>query len=412
MGATPDELYKPLGQDRAAATPSRLRISGLALLTAFVLTLGVGGTAISYLGDPMGGRPYAVAKIERITPAPAPQPQPRMDEAVGSIAARANAGVQTAADAEAASGVRVTRGDGEAPGVLIIKVPQAEGGVALTPAPDRRLVERSRFGQLPRIGADGARPFDIYARPKVSSGKLRGNVAKIALVVGGLGLSETTTRAAIEKMPPDVSLAFAPYGADVAALAAEARDRGHEILLQAPMEPFDYPRNDPGPHTLTVQSAAGENTSGDLHWLLSRFPGFVGVANFMGGRFLGDEAAVTPFMRELAARGLGYFDDGSAPQSLGPTVAARAGAPSARADIYLDSDPRPEALEAALTKLEAKARLKGAAIGFVSATPAALERVSRFARSLEARGVALTPISTLMNKGEEANVAATQGESK
>ena len=33
-----------------------------------------------------------------------------------------------------------------------------------------------------------------------------------------------------------------------------ARSEGHELFLQAPMEPFDYPDNDPGPQTLLVLS--------------------------------------------------------------------------------------------------------------------------------------------------------------
>ena len=33
-------------------------------------------------------------------------------------------------------------------------------------------------------------------------------------------------------------------------MVARAREAGHEVLLEVPMEPFDYPDNDPGPQTL------------------------------------------------------------------------------------------------------------------------------------------------------------------
>jgi polysaccharide deacetylase 2 family uncharacterized protein YibQ len=36
---------------------------------------------------------------------------------------------------------------------------------------------------------------------------------------------------------------------------SRAREDGHEVMLQVPMEPFDYPDNDPGPHTLTAAGA-------------------------------------------------------------------------------------------------------------------------------------------------------------
>ena len=47
-----------------------------------------------------------------------------------------------------------------------------------------------------------------------------------------------------------MTFAFSPYGADVDSMVTSARADGHEMLLQTPMEPFDYPDNDPGPQTL------------------------------------------------------------------------------------------------------------------------------------------------------------------
>ena len=66
---------------------------------------------------------------------------------------------------------------------------------------------------------------------------------------------------------------------------------------------------------------------------------------------------------------------------------------AARADIVLDSPAGSGAIEAALARLEAIARDKGLAIGVASALPASIETIGRFARALEARGIALVPLS-------------------
>ena len=198
-----------------------------------------------------------------------------------------------------------------------------------------------------------------------------------------------------DRLPADVSFAFAPYGADLPAEVSRARDRGHEVFLQAPMEPFDYPQNDPGPHTLTVK-AAPDDMVGDLRWLMTRFTGYVGLINFLGARFTSSEQAVTPFLRELAARGVAFVDDGSSPQSLADGVGAALGVARARADLVIDVDRKHEAIEAALTKLETIARQKGSAIGVASAVPQSIEHLARFARALEQRGVALVPASALL----------------
>ena len=84
-----------------------------------------------------------------------------------------------------------------------------------------------------------------------------------------MGLNRTVTQAAIDELPPEVALSFAPYTEDLQAWIDRARAAGHEVLIEAPMEPFDYPNNDPGPHTLLADGAAEENGR-RLAWLLSQ----------------------------------------------------------------------------------------------------------------------------------------------
>ena len=86
-------------------------------------------------------------------------------------------------------------------------------------------------------------------------------------------------------------------------LAERARAQRHEILLQVPMEPFDYPDNDPGPQTLLSTLGAEQNLD-RLHWHLSRFQGYAGIANFMGARFVVSDNVMQPIVRDAAKRGL------------------------------------------------------------------------------------------------------------
>ena len=173
----------------------------------------------------------------------------------------------------------------------------------------------------------------------------------VAIVIGGLGVGAAKTTEAIMKLPPAVTLAFTPYGSDPGKLAAQARAQRHEILLQVPMEPFDYPDNDPGPQTLlTTLGARAEFDR--LYWHLSRFQGYAGIANFMGARFVAADTVMQPIIREAAKRGLGYLDDGSAPRSVAPALAAGQAMPFARADLAIDAVPTAAEIDRALAKLE------------------------------------------------------------
>jgi len=162
------------------------------------------------------------------------------------------------------------------------------------------------------------------------------------------------------------------------------------------MEPFDYPDNDPGPHTLTV-SLPPEQVADRLQWLMARFPGYVGVVNFMGGRFMSNEAALSPVLREVRARGLLFLDDGTSGRSIAPQAAEALGLSHAKADVVLDAVQRGAEIDAALARLEKLAREKGSAIGTSAALPVTVERIARWIKAAEARGVTLVPLSSLVS---------------
>ena len=111
--------------------------------------------------------------------------------------------------------------------------------------------------------------------------------------------AQTRIEGEIQQLPPDVTLAFAPYAPNLEAQIAEARAAGHEVILQLPMEPNGYPANDPGPHTLLANATAEDNIQ-RLHWLLSRFSGYVGVTNYMGAK-LSTSASLTFGLLNTAA---------------------------------------------------------------------------------------------------------------
>jgi polysaccharide deacetylase 2 family uncharacterized protein YibQ len=387
-----DELNEPLGlafRD-PTAPPRRWRAAGRTVLGAAALAVAIGLVMLARRDSPLGREPYAVAKVEV-----APPPAPLAPDATASVHAAAPPPIASAAQVEAASGVTVTRvGGGAPPDARIIDVEQALA-VRLDAAPDPRLIETSRTGPLPRIGADGARPFEVYARPVLLAPKLKADAPRIALMVGGLSLNAEGTEAAIAKLPGAVTLGFAPYGAGIGELAAAARQAGHETALQAPMEDFSDRTSDLGSRILKTSASDAQNLD-SLRWLMSRFTGYVAVVNHLGGKFTADPKEIAPILAEIAARGLGYLDDGSSPRSVGPDVAATLAMPSARADVVIDANPAPEALEAALARLLARARDHGAAIGVASASPTSVERLARWANGLESKGVALVPLSALM----------------
>jgi polysaccharide deacetylase 2 family uncharacterized protein YibQ len=398
MAEAADELSTPLGQ-QTTRKPRRFRLPFTALQALAVL---FGLFLVAFIGvalfndNPLGGEPVAHIAL-RTTPA-------ADDKHEMAAPSHAEAGPKSAAK-QAVPGeskmVTIIDGSSGKRQEVVIGGEATDKADADAPAPvmtgiDQRLLEKSRYGMIPMV-ADGLKPFTVYAAEAD-----RAKAAKmpvVAIVVGGLGVGAAKTTDAIMKLPPAVTLAFTPYGADPSKLAERARAQRHEILLQIPMEPFDYPDNDPGPQTLLTSLGAEQNLD-RFYWHLSRFQGYAGIANFMGARFVATDPVMAPIMREAAKRGLGYFDDGSTPRSVAPSLAAGQAVPFAKADFAIDAVPTSAEIDRTLVKLETLAKERGAAVGVASALPISIERLSVWIKTLEGRGIMLVPLTTAMLKSK------------
>jgi len=400
MAETADDLSTPLGQQTARRKRRfRLPFTGTQALAVLLgLFLAVFAGFAIFGDDPLGGEP--VARLA-IPPPAAPNEGEKSAMALPSAAEPgAKSAAKQAAPAESKTVTIIDGSSGKRQDVTIggdaTEKTETDKAPAMMAAVDQRLLENSRYGMIPVV-TDGLKPFTVYAAEAD-----RAKAAKmpaVAIVVAGLGVGAAKTTDAIMKLPPAVTLAFTPYGSDPSKLAERARAQRHEILLQIPMEPFDYPDNDPGPQTLLTTLAPEANLD-RLHWHLSRFQGYAGIANFMGARFVVADAVMQPIIREAAKRGLGYLDDGSAPRSTAAALAAAQAMPFAKADFAVDAVPTAVEIDRALARLENLAKERGTAVGVASALPISIERIGVWAKALESRGIMLVPLTTAMLKSK------------
>jgi hypothetical protein len=264
----------------------------------------------------------------------------------------------------------------------------AAGGLVRAPLPG--LTEEGPGGPLPVVGPDGQRPADAYRRPFVDDG-----LPRIALIVGGLGWDADGSRRAIAQLPPEVTLGFSAYAPDLQSWIDAARAAGHEVLIELPMEPFDYPENDPGEHTLLTTAGAGANI-GRLEWLMSRATGYFAVMNYLGERFLTSEPSLTPVLSEISERGVDMVFDGPAAAPL-ERAGASAGLRWASADRALDEGLSANDVQNQLAQLESLALQNGASLGVGFAYPVVVDQVIAWTQEAERRGYALAPASAVLD---------------
>lgn len=371
-------------RDRLAAVGRFLKKPPVAVAGAGLLLLAAAGLFVTVLGDPRAGAPSARVALERQPPAPAPTPTGL--EAFSMEAGGLYADLTGETDPALLGEAVITLPDGAT--VSGDGAPVTAPRVAARPlaaAPIAGLHQPGPDGPLPRIAPDGRVPAQAYARPFQSNGKPR-----VALIVGGLGLNPTTTRAAIERLPAEVTLSFVPYAEGLQGWIDLARAQGHEVMIEIPMEPTGYPANDPGPYTLLASAEPAEIVA-KLNWLLSRATGYFGVTNYLGDRFAGSEAGMTAFTGVLRQRGIAFLDDGSMSRSRGAWARASA-------NRIIDEQQSPAAIVGQLNALEALAKARGQAMGSGFSYPVTVEAVARWTAGLDARGLQLAPASAMANR--------------
>ena len=390
------DLHKPLGQNRTAtAKKRRLRPATLTSIFGVLIVGGLSAYAVLAPDNLVApAQPVAPAATETAAAGPAARPPESVDRADTPSGGMPRASGHSGANIE-----RTVTDDGS---VVTKYTPRSRenGGPALissSSTQDRRLaglpnddlLEDTAVGRLPVIGPDGLRPVDYYARPWSGA---RGT--RVAVVVSGLGLSQTGTQRAIRELPEEITLAFAATGASLQRWMQEARRDGHEILIQVPLEPFDYPQNDPGPGTLLVGNSPDRNLK-NLHEAMAKITNYTGVMNFLGGRFLSNADALEPVMRDIASRGLLFLDDGSSAQSLSGTMARTLELPQAFADVQLDQQLDQDAILKKLDELERIARRNGSAIGVAAAFDESISAIRKWSDEATLRGIEIVGVSAL-----------------
>ena len=255
------------------------------------------------------------------------------------------------------------------------------------------ITEETEDGPLPIIAADGRQPWLEYSR----GFKRADRKPRIALIVTNLGLSATYTKAALKLLPEDITLSFSHVAPRLKSWIREARQKGHEVLMDIPMEPLGFPKNDPGRATLLTSSNEVENLN-RLEHVMKKAGGYVGLLGTLGTKFMLHSETFLPILKTIKQRGLIYVDSRSTSRSLGPELASSIQLPRAFNNIFIDKEPSNQKIKDKLDELEKIALKKRFAVGIAQPFPLTIEILSQWAEKLKAKQISLAPITALVDK--------------
>ena len=392
---------------RSMRDPSPFR-SGLihSALGAFTLTaaLGAGAGAVHLVGNTSDASPVIRVALFDEAPTGTPQLNPRLpgyQEAIGLAQASPDSTTPSATGPEPDLGVEYTVSRSvvstPAPTEASSKGIRINGKTVL---PGQSLSQVSQTVQI----ADSAETIETLppaasflpeTAPLVRNARAFSNPdgkPTVSIIVGGLGTNATRTRAAINDLPPEVTLSFAPTADNLRGWVRQARRAGHEVLIELPMEPYDYGRQRPHAQVMRTENSAEDNKA-RLSRMLAAAPGYIGVMNYQGAKFATNAEAVDPIMSELSAKGLAMFEDGSLSRSEFSSSAKKATLAFGKATSAIDARPGADEIMQQLMILESTARERGAALGTGTPFPVTFDILQEWLPTLEEKGIVLAPAS-------------------
>ena len=276
--------------------------------------------------------------------------------------------------------------------ITIDGAPIDGSGSALIPAPISGLTKVSAYGRIPAISASGLTPLSAYKRPfSAVSGK-----QSVSIIIGGLGVNRGLTNQAINELPAEVTLAFAAHAPGLQNWINQARAKGHEVLIELPMESADFNPTEPGADRALMASRNAAANMRNLDWLLSRGQGYFGVTNYNGDRFLTRADVAAPILDKLAKSGLSFVFDGSVSAPSLSALSSSARLPFARGYNLIDPQQDTSIIQSELSRLNAQAQNSSGTIGVGFAYPETIAAVRNWAQGLGSQGLTLAPASTTL----------------
>ncbi len=228
-----------------------------------------------------------------------------------------------------------------------------------------------------------------------SDPKPESKLPQLAIVIDDLGRS---LKSAADFAALDIPLTFAvfPKLPESRAVAEYFTSQQRDILLHMPMEPRDYPDQDPGPGAVFMVMNDHE-----LRRIfcddIESVPGIIGVNNHMGSRLTADPQKMAQIMAILRGRDLFFLDSRTIADSVAYKSAVKVGIPALQRDVFLDNDRNIDNILEQFRVLIEIARVKGEAIGIGHPYPETLQALSRVAEIAESAGVEIVPVRNFLH---------------
>jgi polysaccharide deacetylase 2 family uncharacterized protein YibQ len=216
----------------------------------------------------------------------------------------------------------------------------------------------------------------------------------IAIIISGVGLSASST-AGVLKTTPEITIGLSPYATEINLLAKQFITLGHQVLMNIPLEPINYPIDDPGPYALLTSLSDKDNLD-RLDALAGRAHDIDGFYTMDNEKFSVDSNSVKPIIDEISKRDLILVYGGGPENNSISQLAASVSFPLIISDNIIDNDITEEGIADKLLKLEQLASKNGYAVGIAHPYPITVNLLEKWMTTFPSKGFKMVGIKEII----------------
>ncbi len=217
--------------------------------------------------------------------------------------------------------------------------------------------------------------------------------SRIALIIDDIGYSFSRARQFLDLDIP-ITFSILPRVSHSRELAVEIGDRGHDVMLHQPMQPYDSSL-DPGPGAL-YEGDDPSKIRGIIEENISEVPRAIGVNNHMGSRFTECQREIHQALQVIKKNDLFFVDSRTSKRSKAFRTAMNLHLNADRRNVFLDTVRDESMILFRLNQLKLCASRYGHAIGIGHPFPETARAIEYFLKDPKISEVSFVHISEIM----------------
>ncbi len=216
--------------------------------------------------------------------------------------------------------------------------------------------------------------------------------ARLAVVIDDGGRDLETQRI-YETMGIPLTLAVMPNQSHTKEAAANWAAAGLPVIIHQPMESVSHQGMEP---VVLLTTMTADEMRGILQNSFEQIPQAVGMNNHQGSKATTHRPTMNVVMKELAARGMWFFDSATNTTTAADAAARAYGVPYVRNELFVDNEADVDAIKAMIRKGAALAKERGRAVIIGHCRPKTAEAFRQIVPELRRDGITFVYVSELL----------------